>query len=124
MVEAYLKALFSEGQYQQAAELCPGLLLDQGPLWEHWVYNFAHSRQLPLLAARLPTQAPQLRSMAYDLALASLLHSSAHHGLLLQLVHQWPSQLYSRDEIIHQVCVAGTPHGLWQHAGPAVLLPY
>lgn len=120
VVEAYLKALFSQEQYQQAADLCPGLLLDQAPLWERWVYMFAQARQLPLLAARLPTREPQLRSMAYDLALTSLLHSAAHHALLLQLVHEWPAVLYSRDDIIQQV---GVRVCLWNERSPQRLCP-
>jgi hypothetical protein len=103
VVLAYLEHLFAEQQYQLAAEFCPRLLLDLAPLWERLVYMFAQARQLVLLAPRLPTKAPLLRPMAYDLALAALLHSPAHHAQLLELLRAWPGQIYSQAQLMEEV---------------------
>jgi hypothetical protein len=107
VVLAYLEHLVSQQQYQLAADRCPGLLLDLAPLWERLVYIFAQARQLALLAPLLPTREPQLRPVAYDLALAALLHSPAHHAQLLLLLRAWPGQLYSQGQLVEEVGGSG-----------------
>lgn len=71
--------------------------------WERWVYLFAHSRQLAVLAPVLPTADPQLRANVYEMVLHSFLLVPTDHAHLLKLVEAWPSHLYSLPTLTQAV---------------------
>lgn len=67
------------------------------------MYVFAQLRRLPMLAPHIPTEAPQLRSTAYEMVLHAFLLSPADHPRLLDLVKRWPTPLYSVPGLTERV---------------------
>ena len=56
---------------------------------------FAQMRQLPAMAPHIPIQDPTLRQTAYEMMLHAFLLNRADHSILLALVKDWPTHLYS-----------------------------
>lgn len=74
------------------------------------MYTFAQQRQLPALAAHIPTEAPELRPSAYEMVLHAFLLAPGDHGRLLELVRGWPTRLYSVKALSDAV------HARWARA--------
>ena len=68
---------------------------DNAAVWERWVYMFAQMRQLPAMAPHIPIERPTLRQTAYEMMLHAFLLNRADHSILLALVKDWPTHLYS-----------------------------
>lgn len=64
---------------------------------------FAQWRQLPAMAPHIPVQDPTLRQTAYEMMLHAFLLSRADHSILLALVKDWPTHLYSVSTLIEAV---------------------
>ena len=79
------------------------LLQDSAAAWERWVYMFAQWRQLPAMAPHIPIQSPTLRQTAYEMMLHAFLLNRADHSILLALVKDWPTHLYSVPTLIEAV---------------------
>lgn len=59
------------------------------------MYTFAQMRQLPAMAPHIPIEHPTLRQTAYEMMLHAFLLHRADHSILLALVKDWPTHLYS-----------------------------
>lgn len=71
------------------------IVQDNAAVWERWVYMFAQMRQLPAMAPHIPIEHPTLRQTAYEMMLHAFLLNRADHSILLALVKDWPTHLYS-----------------------------
>ena len=67
------------------------------------MYMFAQLRQLPALAAHIPTAEPRLRQTAYEMVLHAFLLSPADHPRLLDALRAWPPDLYSIPALTQSV---------------------
>lgn len=67
------------------------------------MYIFAQWRQLPAMAPHIPLQDPSLRQTAYEMMLHAFLLSRADHSILLALVKDWPTHLYSIPTLLEAV---------------------
>lgn len=76
---------------------------DNAAAWERWVYVFAQLRQLAAMAPHIPIQTPRLRQTAYEMMLHAFLLSRSDHSILLALVKEWPTELYSAANLIEAV---------------------
>ena len=85
----------SKRQIHTIAQCCVPSLQGDATAWERRVYTFAQQRQLPALAAYIPTESPELRPSAYEMVLHAFLLAPGDHGRLLELVRGWPTRLYS-----------------------------
>ena len=83
-----------------------GAWQDNAAAWERWVYTFAQMRQLPAMAPHIPIEHPTLRQTAYEMMLHAFLLHRADHSILLALVKDWPTHLYSvttlTDAVLHR----------------------
>jgi hypothetical protein len=59
--------------------------------------------QLSILVPYIPTNNPQLRDTAYEMALLALVTISAFHKQLLSTIHSWPSSIYSASAVISAI---------------------
>lgn len=64
---------------------------------------FAQWRQLAAMAPHIPTQSPRLRQTAYEMMLHAFLLSRSDHSILLALVKEWPTELYSAETLVEAV---------------------
>ena len=86
---------------------------------------FAQWRQLAAMAPHIPVQEPSLRQTAYEMMLHAFLLSRADHSILLALVKDWPTHLYSvstlLEAVLHRSAAYRTvPH----HTVPYRTIPY
>lgn len=100
----------SEGWGNSRSEATEGAVQEDADAWERWLYLFAQSRQLGVLAPHLPTRQPTLRPPAYQMVLQRFLLAPADHPRLLDLVKRWPPDLLSipsLTEAVVQRCALG-----------------
>lgn len=99
---AYIDYLMGMRQYQEAANMCTEILGQDKALWEQAVVWFNRARQLRVLSPHLPQgQGLYLDPAVYQTVLLDLLHSD-HQGFL-QVVQQWPGNLYNVAYMINAV---------------------
>ena len=55
------------------------------------------------MAPHIPVQEPSLRQTAYEMMLHAFLLSRADHSILLALVKDWPTHLYSVSTLLEAV---------------------
>lgn len=83
---------------------------------------FAQWRQLPAMAPHIPVQEPTLRQTAYEMMLHAFLLSRADHSILLALVKDWPTHLYSvptlLEAVLHRLALPPC------HTKPCRAMPY
>ncbi|KAK7067619.1 Vacuolar protein sorting-associated protein 41, partial [Halocaridina rubra] len=98
----YLDNLMSQGSYQEAAKLCTRILGSDKALWEEAVVRFNRVRQLRVLSPHLPLkQGVHLDPIVYQTVLLDLLQTD-HQGFL-QVVQDWPGNLYNVSFVINAV---------------------
>lgn len=102
--QKYLQALVAEGNYSQAASLCPKILRQDPNLWEQWVYTFADHGQLATIAPHMPVSKPELRPRAYEVVLEYALEKD--HRLLVELSRLWPPSVYDLSAIVKAAEIA------------------
>lgn len=93
----YLNSLLDTNEYEALAAALPGTLGGDTGAWEHYVFAMLERQQATVLLPYLPTGAPQLGEVMYDMVLVQLLHRDAH--LLLDTLRHWPVQLYSTQAV-------------------------
>ncbi|KAL0041397.1 hypothetical protein WJX79_002126 [Trebouxia sp. C0005] len=107
----YLDFLVSQDNFTEAAALMPRLLKDNAAMWEQWVYMFAQMQRLPAMAPHIPIEHPTLRQTAYEMMLHAFLLNRADHSILLALVKDWPTHLYSAttltEAVLHRIRAPG-----------------
>jgi len=93
-------------------------------VWERWVYMFAQMRQLPAMAPHIPIEHPTLRQTAYEMMLHAFLLSRADHSILLALVKDWPTHLYSvttlTEAVLHRSANLVVSHYTAMPAQPGI----
>ncbi|XP_065929628.1 vacuolar protein sorting-associated protein 41 homolog isoform X2 [Magallana gigas] len=94
----YLEYLLEEGNYEEAARQCPRILGKNKESWEEQTWKFQKLRQLKALAPYLPRTEPQLSPAIYELVLNDFLNTDCEK--FLNLVKEWPSNLYNVQTII------------------------
>ena len=103
-------AAVQQRQVRTVVQHCMPFLQGDAAAWERRVYTFAQQRQLPALAAYIPTETPELRPSAYEMVLHAFLLAPGDHGRLLELVRGWPTRLYSVKALSDAV------HARWARA--------
>ena len=99
--EKYIKNLIKGKMYKEAAEICPEVYQDHKNLWEEQVYHFIEIGQLQVMVPFIPINAPKFSSLMYGLILKEFLKIDCN--TLYRLLNEWPSGLYTTDNIISAV---------------------
>ncbi|KAL5487517.1 VPS41 [Sanghuangporus weigelae] len=90
--QKYIEHLVNEGDYEKAARLCPKVLSLDARRWEDWIFVYAQKNQLQSIIPYVPTEAPRLSRLVYEMILA---HFLAHdREALLRTVKEWPNTIY------------------------------
>ncbi|GMH45969.1 hypothetical protein BSKO_13933 [Bryopsis sp. KO-2023] len=103
VVDKYMKHLFSEKRFAEAAEMCPDLLSGDANRWERHIFLFAENRQLDVLSKHIPTENPTLKPSAYNMVLRSCIPFPSSHQRLFDLVSIWPNGVYSVGNLAKEV---------------------
>ncbi|KAI9031362.1 hypothetical protein DFJ74DRAFT_655418 [Hyaloraphidium curvatum] len=90
--QKYLQALVAQGNFDEAASLCPKILRQDPVLWEQWVFTFAEAGQVAHLAPYMPTAKPLLAQKCYDAVMMFAVEND--RTLLLRLARAWPPTCY------------------------------
>jgi hypothetical protein len=86
----YISDLLAQQQDRRAAQECLRLFKDDPILWERWVYAFAKANKLHAVFVVMPTVAPRLPLMGYELVADELLRSATYHPRhFLTMVERW-----------------------------------
>ncbi|KIJ13328.1 hypothetical protein PAXINDRAFT_81370 [Paxillus involutus ATCC 200175] len=96
--ERYIKYLVGEGDFVKAARLCPKVCGQDVRKWEEWVFVFAQKRQLQAIIPLVPTDAPQLGHLVYEMILGHFLNHDKQ--ALLQTTREWPKSIYDISAVI------------------------
>ena len=99
--ERYLGQLTEAREFEHAASLCPRLLKENAALWVKWIDVFSKIGQQKVIVPYVPFRNPQLKNETYSSLLLHFL--GADLDLLLKLVHDWPSSVYSVPTVIDAV---------------------
>ncbi|KAI9569265.1 hypothetical protein HD554DRAFT_2092425 [Boletus coccyginus] len=94
----YINHLIGEGEFVKAARLCPKVCGQNVRKWEEWIFVFAQKYQLQTIIPYVPTVAPQLGHLVYEMILG---HFLSHDKLaLLRMIREWPSSIYDTPAVI------------------------
>ncbi|KAF8555539.1 vacuolar protein sorting-associated protein 41 [Imleria badia] len=94
----YINHLIGEGDFVKAARLCPKVCGQNAQRWEEWIFVFAQKCQLQTIIPFIPTAAPQLGHLVYEMILG---HFLSHDKLaLLRMIMEWPSSIYDISAVI------------------------
>ncbi|KAL4076442.1 hypothetical protein V8B97DRAFT_1921758 [Scleroderma yunnanense] len=96
--ERYLKHLVTEGQFAKAARLCPKVCGQDVKRWEDWIFVFAQNRHLQAIIPFVPTEAPQLGRLVYEMFLGYFLNNDKE--ALLRTIRDWPKSIYDIPAVI------------------------
>lgn len=97
-----MQHLFTEGDVNAAAALCPKILKRDAKLWQKWIYKFYDRNELRALVDYIPVGNPLLEDTVYEMVLAYFMNSSEprDHLKLYGLVQDWPPGLYNLKNVI------------------------
>ncbi|KAG1877406.1 hypothetical protein F4604DRAFT_1757258 [Suillus subluteus] len=96
--ERYIRHLVAEGNYAKAASLCPTVCSTDVERWENWIFVFAQSQQLQAIIPHVPTEAPQLGHLVYEMILAHFLVHDRQS--LMRTIKEWPKSIYDVSAVI------------------------
>ncbi|KAI5983094.1 hypothetical protein EDD15DRAFT_2318116 [Pisolithus albus] len=96
--ERYLRYLVGEGDFVKAAQLCPKVCGQDAKRWEDWIFVFAQSRNLQAIIPFIPTEAPQLSHLVYEMILGYFINHDKE--ALLQTIREWPKSIYDMPSVI------------------------
>ncbi|GLE02109.1 hypothetical protein PINS_up010947 [Pythium insidiosum] len=90
LMEFHLSELLKKKQYKKAADEIRRLFVGEeyAALWEKYVYVFAQRGQLTAIAKYIPTTAPRLPTVQYEMVLKHFMDSDP--GQLLEIIRKWP----------------------------------
>ena len=91
MREQHLEFLFSTGQIEKAAALCPSYLGKDEASWERWIARFNGLNKLQLLLPFIPLSEPRLPLPVYTLILNYFLYNDIPSFLVL--IRTWPKPI-------------------------------
>lgn len=80
LAERYLAHLVHDGEFIQAAGLCPRLLQYDAEMWSRWVLVFAEHNQLLLIGAYVPTIECRLPPVTYEKILAAFIDETTRRS--------------------------------------------
>lgn len=69
----YIEHLVGEGDFAKAARLCPKVCAGDAGRWERWIWVFAERRELHTIIPCVPTEAPRLGHLVYEMMLGHFL---------------------------------------------------
>lgn len=93
----YLKVLIANDDYGKAASLCEKVLGTNKDKWESTIYLFKEKKQLKAIAPYIPRRRVCLSKTVYEMVLNEFLNQ--HPGQFLQLLKDWPCNLYNINAI-------------------------
>ncbi|KAI6043752.1 hypothetical protein EDC04DRAFT_2951962 [Pisolithus marmoratus] len=96
--ERYLRYLVGEGDFVKAARLCPKVCGHDVKRWEDWIFVFAQNRNLQAVIPFIPTDAPQLSHLVYEMILGYFI--SHDKEALLRTIRDWPKSIYDMSSVI------------------------
>jgi vacuolar protein sorting-associated protein 41 len=76
LVKAYVNSLLHEDQAELAAKECQRLIendIENIPIWEHWINEFASRKRLTYIAPYVPVENPRLSNSIYEVILSNFL---------------------------------------------------
>ncbi|XP_076806786.1 vacuolar protein sorting-associated protein 41 homolog isoform X1 [Clavelina lepadiformis] len=97
----YLSHLMDDGDFAEAAEICPQVLGNNMNLWEQIVYRFSEVGQLREISPLLPRGDFRLPLSCYEMVLEDFLKQD-HKGFS-KLLNEWPSELYNITTMTNRV---------------------
>ncbi|KAK7061202.1 vacuolar assembling protein [Favolaschia claudopus] len=96
--QRYIQHLVNDGEFVNAARLTPKVCGHDVKRWEKWIFLFQQQKQLQAIIPYVPTDAPQLDHLVYEMILAYFL---AHdRRSLLQTIKEWPKDIYDISAVI------------------------
>ncbi|XP_071478787.1 vacuolar protein sorting-associated protein 41 homolog [Diadema antillarum] len=98
---SYLNHLFSTGQFEKAASLCPSILGKNKELWENEVYLFAKLRKLKVISHYVPRGDLRLSKAIYEMILNEYLQTDIEG--FHKLIKLWPPDLYDLMTLVSAV---------------------
>ncbi|CCM00293.1 uncharacterized protein FIBRA_02323 [Fibroporia radiculosa] len=96
--QRYIEHLVSEGEFIKAARLCPKVCGQDVKRWEDWIFFFAQKLQLQAIIPYVPTDAPTLGHLVYEMIMAYYLANDRQ--MLLQTIKSWPKGIYDISAVI------------------------
>ncbi|OAX39598.1 vacuolar protein sorting-associated protein 41 [Rhizopogon vinicolor AM-OR11-026] len=90
--EQYIRHLVTEGDFAKAAMLCPKVCGTDVGRWESWIFIFAQSQQLQVIIPYVPTEAPQLDHLVYEMIIGHFLVHDKQS--LMRTIKEWPKSIY------------------------------
>ncbi|KAI6120845.1 hypothetical protein EV401DRAFT_2169917 [Pisolithus croceorrhizus] len=96
--ERYLRYLVGEGDFVKAARLCPKVCGQDAKRWEDWIFVFAQNRNLQAVIPFIPTEAPQLSHLVYEMILGYFINHDKE--ALLKTIREWPKSIYDMPSVI------------------------
>ncbi|KAF7984727.1 hypothetical protein HWV62_11658 [Athelia sp. TMB] len=94
----YIEHLVAEGDYVKASRLCPKVCGQDAGRWERWIWVFAERKHLHTIIPFVPTEAPKLGHVVYEMILGHFLTNDRQ--ALLQMIKEWPKDIYDLSVII------------------------
>ncbi|KZP04416.1 vacuolar protein sorting-associated protein 41 [Athelia psychrophila] len=96
--QRYIEHLVAEGSFAKAARLCPKVCGQDAERWERWIWVFAERKHLHTIIPFVPTEAPKLGHVVYEMMLGHFL--THDRQALLQMIKEWPKDIYDLSVII------------------------
>ncbi|KAI0053795.1 vacuolar assembling protein VPS41 [Auriscalpium vulgare] len=96
--QKYIEHLIGEGDFAKAAKLCPKVCGQDVKRWEDWIFVFAQKQHLQAIIPHVPTDAPRLGHLVYEMILAHFLANDRQ--ALQRTIHEWPKDIYDTSAVI------------------------
>ncbi|KAH6902802.1 vacuolar protein sorting 41 [Coprinopsis sp. MPI-PUGE-AT-0042] len=101
--DKYMKHLVEHGEFEKAAELTPkvcgrGTGVGVEKRWEGWIWEFAEKKHLQTIIPYVPTEAPRLDHLVYEMILAHFLTRDLRN--LYKTIQTWPREIYDIAAVI------------------------
>lgn len=94
----YLGHLIHQEKYKMAAEASPPILANDVEAWEDWIFMFAEKGQLEDIIPFVPTEAPRLSKVVYEVILVHLLRKNPQE--MYNVIRKWSPDLYSTPAVL------------------------
>ncbi|VDC00011.1 unnamed protein product, partial [Peniophora sp. CBMAI 1063] len=99
--QRYIEHLVAEGAFAKAAKLCPKVCGRDTKRWEDWIFVFAQKHHLQDVIPYVPTDAPRLDHLVYEMILAHFLANDRTQ--LQRTIREWPTEIYDVSAVIYAI---------------------
>ncbi|KAI0315153.1 vacuolar assembling protein VPS41 [Amylostereum chailletii] len=99
--QRYIEHLIGEGEFAKAAKLCPKVCSHDTKRWEDWIFVFAQKQRLQDIIPYVPTDAPRLDHLVYEMILAYFLANDRE--ALQRTIRDWPKEIYDISAVIYAI---------------------